>query len=98
MKATIVAGAALTVLLGAVLTFLWGSSGPGSRLHAAGVIIMLAGLAGLVGVLVRTIADLRRTGRHRRSALVSHRAAAGPALSALSGPRPPARNAESVLR
>lgn len=70
MKGMLAAAGLLAVLVGAILAYTWGSPDSGAGVRTAGVITMLAGLAVLMGVLVRTVADLRRTGRHRRPELV----------------------------
>ena len=70
----LVVATVLAIVLGAVLTFLSGSSGSEAQVHAAGLVIMLAGLAVLVSMLIRAVIGLRRTGRHRRSGLVARSA------------------------
>ena len=76
MKAALVAGGALAVVVGAVLAFLWDSPGIGAEVHSAGLVVMVVGLLALVGVLVGAVIGLRRTGRHRRAGLVADAAAA----------------------
>lgn len=88
MKPTVVAAAVLAVLIGAILAFLSGSSGPGSEVHTAGVIIMLVGLTILAGILVQAVASLRRTGKHRRLAAGSAHAQARPQVQAQTLPSP----------
>jgi len=71
VKGLFAAAALLAVLLGAIFAYSWGSSGSGAIFHTAGVVTMLAGLAALAGVLVKAVAGLRRTGKHRRSGLAA---------------------------
>ena len=88
VKPVIVAAAVLAVVLGAIFAFLSGSSGPGSEVHTAGVIIMLAGLAVLAGMLVQAVASLRRTGRHRRLAAASSHTQTRPQDQTQTSPMP----------
>ena len=67
----LVAGAALAVVVGAMLAYLSGSSGTAVNIHLAGLVVMVVGLLALASVLVGAIIGLRRTGKHRRSGLVA---------------------------
>jgi len=78
VKGLFAAAALLAVLLGAIFAYSWDSSGSGAIFHTAGVITMLAGLVALAGVLVRAVAGLRRTGKHRRSGLAADQGSALP--------------------
>jgi hypothetical protein len=72
----LVAGAALAVVVGAILAYLSGASGSGANVHLAGLVVMVVGLLVLASVLVQAMIGLRRTGKHRRSGLAASAAAA----------------------
>jgi hypothetical protein len=72
VKPLLVAGAALAVVVGAVLAYLSGPSATGTNIHLAGLVVMVAGLLVLASVLVQALIGLRRTGKHRRSGLAAN--------------------------
>jgi hypothetical protein len=97
----LVAGAALAVVVGAVLAYLSGPSGTGTNIHLAGLVVMVVGLLVLASVLVQALIGLRRTGKHRRSGLAASSAAAVPAPTIGPVPNPnanPNANRPSPVR
>jgi hypothetical protein len=86
----LVAGAALAVVVGAVLAYLSGPSGTGTNIHLAGLVVMVVGLLVLASVLVQALIGLRRTGKHRRSGLAAGTAAVVPAPTIGPVPNPKA--------
>ena len=100
MKPLLVAGAALAVVVGAVLAYLSGPSGTGTNLHLAGLVVMVVGLLVLASVLVQALIGLRRTGKHRRSGLAAgaDHAAIVPAPPPGPVPNPNANRPDAPVR
>jgi hypothetical protein len=82
VKAMLVTGAAVAVVVGAMLAYLSDPSGSGANIHLAGLVVMVVGLLVLASVLVQAVIGLRRTGKHRRSGLAADTAADATAVPA----------------
>jgi hypothetical protein len=87
----LVAGAALAVVVGAILAYLSGPSATGTNIHLAGLVVMVVGLLVLASVLVQALIGLRRTGKHRRDGLAANANADADAPTIGPIPNPNAR-------
>lgn len=85
MRARLVGAALVTVVIGAVIRYGWGSPGSGTVYWTVGMAVMLVGTAGLTAVLLRTMAKLRRIKEPRRPDEVET-SSASPAMSSMSSP------------